>query len=377
VGLIEEARQQKEKEARQPVEPKLQAIITRAQKNIAYRLLTESEGFGVGFGQLVPSAGFSAGPRYQRTLLDGRMRLRWSLYGSTKQYYTARFTASLPDLARGRAGLDFSTSHSDFPQMPYYGPGPDSRRSGRSDFRIENTQVDVRPTLRPVKHVLIGAFSGFRAINVGPGTSEKFISTDLQYSPAQAPGVQRQTNYLEGGGFFEFDWRDRRGEPTAGGRYRAEYSRLSDQDVGRYSFYRFNLDAQQYVPLFNGKRVLALHGASWFTDTNRTQTVPFYMQPVLGGPDTLRGFRTYRFYDNNALLLQGEYRWEASSVLDMALFADGGKVFHNWQQWNLHNIEGSYGFGIRIKSPDAVALRIDVGFSHEGFQLWFRVRNPF
>jgi len=105
--------------------------------------------------------------------------------------------------------------------------------------------------------------------------------------------------------------------------------------------------------------------------------VPFYMQPSLGGPDTLRGFRPFRFYDNNAVLMQGEYRWEASSVLDLAIFADGGKVFHNWEQWNLHNIEGSFGFGLRIKSLTGVALRIDTAFSHEGFQICFRTGNPF
>ena len=53
--------------------------------------------------------------------------------------------------------------------------------------------------------------------------------------------------------------------------------------------------------------------------------MPFYQQPTLGGPDALRGFRPFRFYDNNAVLVQGEYRWEASRSLDVALFADGGK----------------------------------------------------
>jgi outer membrane protein assembly factor BamA len=215
------------------------------------------------------------------------------------------------------------------------------------------------------------------AINVGRGTASQFISTDQQYGPSAAPGIQQQTSYLEGGGFVEFDWRDRPGDPTNGGLYRAEYAKLSDRDVGLYSFYRLNLEAKQFIPLFNGKRVIALHGETWLTDTNSSQIVPFYMQPTLGGPDTMRGFEPFRFYDNNAVLIQGEYRWEASTVLDLAVFADGGKVFHDWEQWNLHRLESTVGFGLRIKTLSTVAFRIDTGFSHEGFKIWFRAENPF
>ena len=48
--------------------------------------------------------------------------------------------------------------------------------------------------------------------------------------------------------------------------------------------------------------------------------------PTLGGNDTLRGFRNYRFRGPHALLLQAEYRWELWSGLDGALFYDAGKV---------------------------------------------------
>ena len=374
---IEAARDQKAAELAAPQDPGLEKVIVRAEDSAPYRLITADQGLGVGFGQLIPGAGFSVGPRYQRTLWDGRLHLGASVYGSTKRFYTARFDASVTDLWNGRALLDFSASHSDFPQMPYYGPGPRSRKTGRSDYRLEKTTVGVRPTFRLVRGLTAGAVGEFMAINVGPGTSSLYIPTQDQYGPQNTPGIQQQTNYLKGGGFLQYDWRDKPGDPTRGGRYRAEYDKLSDRDVGAYSFYQLNLDAQQYIPLFGGKRVIALHGETWPTDTNATQTVPFYMQPTLGGPDTMRGFRPFRFYGNNAVLVQGEYRWEASSTLDLAIFADGGKVFQNWDQLNLHDIESSFGFGLRIKSLSAVVLRIDTGFSHEGFQVWFRVSNPF
>ena len=64
------------------------------------------------------------------------------------------------------------------------------------------------------------------------------------------------------------------------------------------------------------------------SDQATGQQVPFYLMPTLGGNDSLRGFRDYRFRGPHALLLQGEYRFEIWSGLDGALFYDAGKVAH-------------------------------------------------
>jgi hypothetical protein len=36
------------------------------------------------------------------------------------------------------------------------------------------------------------------------------------------------------------------------------------------------------------------------TNADAGSVVPFYVQPTLGGPDDLRGFRRFRFRDDNA-----------------------------------------------------------------------------
>ena len=119
-----------------------------------------------------------------------------------------------------------------------------------------------------------------------------------------------------------------------------------------------------------------LHAASSLTDTNGSQVVPFYLQPTLGGPDTLRGFRFDRFYGNNSTMATAEYRWDASPILQMVAFFDGGKVFNNWQQWNFHDIQTDVGFGFRFRGRAATnVFSFDTGFSHEGFQIWFGMNN--
>jgi outer membrane protein assembly factor BamA len=75
--------------------------------------------------------------------------------------------------------------------------------------------------------------------------------------------------------------------------------------------------------------------------------------------------------------VSGEYRWEASTALEVALFADGGKVFDKRSQLNIHDLETSYGFGFRFKSQRRIALRIDTGLSREGVQVWLRFNNAF
>ena len=144
-----------------------------------------------------------------------------------------------------------------------------------------------------------------------------------------------------------------------------------------HSHRRLELEAQQYIPFFNQRRVIALRARSELTYKNRNQTLPFYMQPTLGGSNDLRGFRPFRFYDDNLIVFNAEYRYEIFSGLDMAVFGDAGKVFHSKRDWNVQDLEGSYGIGMRFNARNNVFLRLDAGFSHEGFQVWLKFNNVF
>ena len=103
--------------------------------------------------------------------------------------------------------------------------------------------------------------------------------------------------------------------------------------------------------------------AASLTTPRAHERVPFYLQPTLGGPYTLRGYRIYRFYGDNSAMVNGEYRVGAIST--GGCFVDAGKVFNQWEQWNFHDLESNVGFGFR-KGRSGVALSFDTGFSHEG-----------
>jgi hypothetical protein len=373
--LIESARDQKEAALTPEEPPKAEKRVEAIEQSIPYRLVTgDWNGFGIAMGAIVPDGGFAVGPRYTRPdLFGGKLTLHLEALGAMNESYAGRFGLSAPNLFGGRGFIDFDVTHRDISEMPYYGPGPNSRKTGRSDYRLEDTNVELRPGVRVFRGLRASLIGSYLANNVGPGYSSAYISSERQFGPELAPGINRQANFWRGGGVVEYDWRDNPGNPTSGGKYSAQYVRYLDQTFGAYSFLRVDLDATQYIPLFNQTHVIALHGASSLTDTNGSQRVPFYLQPALGGPDTLRGYRFGRFYGNNSTLVSAEYRWEASPLLQMAVFADGGKVFDRWEQWNFHNLQSDVGFAVRFKSPTTVLTSIETAFSHEGFQIWFRM----
>jgi hemolysin activation/secretion protein len=93
--------------------------------------------------------------------------------------------------------------------------------------------------------------------------------------------------------------------------------------------------------------------------------------PTLGGNDTLRGFRQYRFRGPHAILAQGEYRWEIWSGLEGALFYDTGKVANRRADLDFTKLERDYGFGFRFNTDESIVFRVDAGFgSRDGKHLY-------
>ena len=235
-------------------------------------------------------------------------------------------------------------------------------------------------------------------MNVGPGTSSHIAPTPSVFGPAEAPGIDEQSDFFRAGYFIDFDYRDifleaRRYIDTPppdsrrfrdifldarqGTRVIVGYQQYFDLVHDRYSFGRLVADVEHYLPFYNKKRVIALYAGTELSYHPEDQVVPFYLQPTLGGPDDNRGFRRYRFYDENLIRLNVEYRLEVCYGFDIALFGDAGKVFNKPAQISLSNLESSVGFGLRFKTPLKAAMRIDTGFSHEGFQTWVQFNYLF
>ena len=329
-------------------------------------------------GGLPSGSGFAIGPIFQWTNSTDSVRTAFAAVGSASEYYRLDAGLMFPKFGARSLALSLAASHADAPRLDYYGPGPSSRKGGRTDYRQEDTAGGLSLRWAPLQqHLIMGADGGEVLINVGRGTRSDVTSTEQRYGPNEAPGIDVQTNFFRGSSSIELDGRDSVGDPHKGARLALQYQHYWDLNRGRYSFARTWADLQLYLPFFNQKRVIALRGRADFTHPDRNQVVPFYLQPVLGEFADFRGFRPYRYRDNNLLLFNAEYRWEVSSGFDMALFADSGRVFEQARQINLSHLKNSAGFGFRFKNRDAIVMRIDTGFSREGWQLWVRLGNVF
>lgn len=372
-------RQQKEADLRPDDPGSVERVLNVVkEKKIVERFTAGIAGFRARLGGLITGSGFAVGPEYNRhDLLHNQLRVRASARASLRKFYLMDAGVSFPSLADNHVFIDLSGVHRNYPHIDYYGPGPGSLKSGRSGYELEDTSFQLSPGIKPVERLRIGGIARYYLANVSRGRDTRFVSTDRIFSESTTPGIQYQSDFLAGGGFIQYDWRDNPGGPRRGGNYVAQYTSYSDIRRGRYSFSRVDLDVQQYIPFLNQRRVIALRARVEATEPHGGQEVPFYLQPTLGGSEDLRGFRSFRYYDNNAAVLNAEYRWEVFSGLDMALFADAGRVFPDWHDISFRSLDKDFGFGFRFNVRNDVFMRIDTAFSREGFQTWLKFNNVF
>jgi hypothetical protein len=355
-------------------------IFDRAIDNAGLkRLLGNQNGLGIQFGTLFPGSGFALGPDYSlRGLLNENLDVQFAAIGSLKQYYEVRGGASFRHLAGNRVRIDLHARRMDAPQVHYYGPGNDSSVDAKTNYRLEAGLFDGRISAMPFRRILsVGATTGYTMLNVGPGQADEIPSSERLFTPRNAPGINRQTNYLHGGPFIELDWRDQPGDPHRGGAIGVNYHWNVDRVGGAFSFRRAQMYIEQYLPLLNEKRVIALRARTTLSYTRSDEVLPYYMQPTLGGPNDLRGYSQFRFYDKNAMVLNAEYRRELGPPLDLVLFTDWGKVFSKPGALAFSELHGSGGVGFRFKTRSSVIMRIDVGFSQEGVKFWWAFSDIF
>ena len=372
-------RQQKQRELAAETNSKWEdRVIYVRESRLLERLTAGVGGFRVKLGGLATNGGFAAGPEYLRTDLgDGVVAFRASAQASLRKFQKYDVELGIPRIAGRWLSWNVYAVHHNYPQLQYYGAGQDSEKTGRSNFRLEDTAVDTTLGFHPLRRVMVAGQLGYLQNNIGAGTSKRFVSTDEQFTDATTPGISQQADFVRYGAFVQYDYRDSPGGARSGGLYYAQWGRYVDQTRGAFSHHRVDIEAQQFIPLINARRVIALRGRTSLTSADSGNRVPFYLQPVVGGSDSVRGYRPYRFYGDQSLLMTAEYRYEIFSGLDMAVFADAGKVTDRRRDVDFRNLESSVGFGFRFNVRNNVFLRVDTAFSHEGFQVWFKFNNVF
>jgi hypothetical protein len=357
-------------------------VITRGI-DAAIRMLGDGSDIKSGFypelSNMPTGAGWiTAGPGYRHWFFGDQMVVDGSAAISWRAYKMAQARFELPHLARSRVAVGTHVRWQDLTQVTYFGDGPDSLEANRSEYRLRSTNISAYATVQPVRWLAIGGRIGWLdppliqdpagSFRRGYPATEDVFASDPVFSIDDQPGF----------GYYEasvtVDTRDRRGHPTRGGLYRAGWTGFTDQDRGTFSVRRSEAEAAQFIPVSRSRVVLALHGWLAASDTAEDGWVPFYLQPSLGGHNTLRSYIDYRFHDRNLLAVNVEARIAMFTHVDAAVFADAGNVAARLSDLNVD--KRSYGVGWRIHSREATFARFDVAHGAAGWHFLFRMNDP-
>jgi hypothetical protein len=242
-------------------------------------------------------------------------------------------------------------------------------------FRLRETYAEGGTSWRPARWFQLTALAGYEVYDEGSGTGNR-TSIERRFTSVSAPRLFEDPEYARGSASAALLWLASPAYSRRGGFVRWTYDARTRLDQnGTFGISR--TEVVQHIPIRRETWVLSLRGRADMV-ANGAANAPYFLLPSLGSGSTLRAFQTDRFRDRQSLLLSGEWRWIPSRLaLDVALFADAGKVGATWKDVTTGGMKTDYGIGVRIHTPAATALRIDLARGAEGMRLVLATSAPF
>lgn len=336
-------------------------------------------GFYPEVSNMITGAGWiSVGPGYRHWFYGDSAIVEASAAYSWRGYKMGQARFDLPKLAHSRVAAGSQVRWQDFTQISYFGEGPDAPDSDRSEYRLKSTDVVGYMTVRPIQWLAVNGSLGWLqspallspagSFKRGNPDTREIFADDVVFTFADQP------SYLHNDVTITADTRDYRSHPTSGGMYRAGMASYIDRGAGAFSFTRFEAEGAHFVPIVSDRIVFALHGWMVGSMTGTDQSVPFYLEPSLGGHNTVRAYTDYRFHDRNMVVVNVESRLALFTHVDLAGFVDAGNVAPRVADLNLD--KRAYGVGLRLHSERATFARLDVAHGTEGWRFLFRMSDP-
>lgn len=322
-----------------------------------------TNGIFVDYGNMIPGAGWiSAGPGYRHWYNKDNLFVEGSASISVNGYKMAQGRVELPSMLKSRLALGTQLRWQDFGRIDYFGSGLSSVEESLSNYSIESSQVTAYATLRPVRWMALGGEIGWM------NPQSRYVDGSL------LQGLNDKRTFVPSQVSLTIDTRDFPEHPTSGIVLRGVGGKFDDRSSGDNSFTRYESEAAGFLPIGGGRVVLALHGWLVRSEVEAGKSVPFYLQPALGGSNSLRSFTDYRFRDDNMLLANAEVRLALFTHMDVAAFMDAGSVASRYRDLDLE--QRSYGGGLRFHTRRTTFAVVDVAHGSEGWRYSFRLKDP-
>ena len=195
---------------------------------------------------------------------------------------------------------------------------------------------------------------------------------------ALVPGFNTGTTYLRPNAELRFDSRDHPFKTSSGVvlAVDADYSWGMASDPSNY--FRVHGLGMVAINLWQRSRILVLSAESALAaPVHEGAQIPFTELPMLGGPDSLRGFAVGRFRGFTSFMVSAEYRWPIWMWTDGTLFVDYGGVFGRYYDgFGAKQMQPDVGMGLRVRTSSRFYFRFQVAYGiGEGFRVYLSGSN--
>lgn len=359
------------------------------------------------FGGLEQGAGTGAGIELTTADSIPGVELRATMLTSSKLYRRFEGEIYIPRIGDDKTHADFWYGYLRRTEDNFFGIGTFTRLSARTNFDIERRSVNGGLYRDFTEDLQAGIYISYINSNAYDGKGSKWPSIDTVFSgnpsvePATlwTPGLHSGSKLIYYGLFGEYDRRNYEYGLTKGFYFYGRFGSVDGLNKGKdlfsdYGWFDSQLDARGYIPLFSNQTSLALRLAANLKSAKGSSRIPFYDMAILGGFNYVRGFDTYRYRDDNALIGNLELRQTVYSFkknhrgIDLIGFGDAGQVWGHTlsaiapdgmspNYFANRNWKAGVGGGIQYRHTKSLTVRFDVATSQDGERIYFSASRGF
>jgi outer membrane protein assembly factor BamA len=333
---------------------------------------------------LVPTATYNAllgaaGSVHYERFFDHDMKFDTDLAQSTRNQAFYRLRYATPTLFDPRYLFRGFGLYENDRTARFFGIGANSSEQDQTNYTLRQVGGEAQFGRRLMPELIASLTERLRSVTIRRGAVDSLPF--LQDVFADIPG--------EDGSFvwahrlaLTYDTRNSQITPTEG-RFGQVFIEVADEAIGsKASFVRYGLEGRWLWPQLGERLVLAVRG---LLDRVDGANVPFFELSELGGDETLRGFGENRFLDEGRVLVNAEERLKVYQInygnvrtdIELAVFTDIGRVFHNFSDLGSGRIQAVVGGGIRFLAASQIVAKIDVGIGSEGVAVFTGLDYPF
>jgi len=333
------------------------------------------------------------------------VELRAMALTSTILFRRAKLEAYFPSVGSERNHASVWFNYLLATQWNFFGIGPRTPQELRTSFQLEQRSYNSFFQRDFTGFFKAGVYVGMANAGATNGDNENvsninaFFSGNPAVTPiiAFAPGLNMNSEIFFYGLYGEYDRRNNNRGLIKGYYLYGRIGSYDGLDNGAfftdYGWLWTMLDGRVYIPLGSDKTSFAARAYTSLENPKGGSQIPFYYQSFIGGRLFVRGFHTYRFRANNALVLSTELRqtiWTQKETrgLDVHVFGDGGEAWGDNRsktdpqvlandRFSTNKWRFGVGGGFTYRYSRAFAFRIELGHSNESNLVYFSLTRGF